>query len=238
VTHEPELSFQIPDAIEPIVAYRVWSVELPGGDAVLHSMNGTPWERAAWSRAECGRPNVEPFVRISSHESPAEGCSCGIYAVKELPYVAPVTWALRTGSAVYLLGTVELAGKVIEHDRGYRAERARVLEILPAPGQESLAEHVAAAYGARVSDDLIEAFPRLQARGRRTPPSAPRRRRWVRGRREWTTIAWTPFIALMLSGLARAEGPYLSEHPALWITVLATAVIAGVAWIAFDRERH
>ena len=59
----------------------------------------------------------------------------------------------------YLLGKLELAGNVIESELEYRAEQARVIEILPGPGQEAWASQVAAEYGARVSPEYLDALP-------------------------------------------------------------------------------
>jgi hypothetical protein len=48
---------------------------------------------------------------------------------------------------IHVLGRVLLAGKVIEHDEGYRAERARIAELIPVKGTERTVELLAAALG-------------------------------------------------------------------------------------------
>jgi hypothetical protein len=56
--------------------------------------------------------------------------------------------AFREGDLV--IGRVDLAGKVIEHDFGYRAERARIAELIPAAGAERAALRVANRLGLRL----------------------------------------------------------------------------------------
>jgi hypothetical protein len=46
-----------------------------------------------------------------------------------------------------VLGRVALAGKVIEHEHGYRAERARILELIPIQGTEVSVKHLGALLG-------------------------------------------------------------------------------------------
>jgi hypothetical protein len=55
------------------------------------------------------------------HEAPQYDCQCGFYATKE----PDEQWA--TYSVVY--GKVALWGRVIEHERGYRAQYAYPLEL-------------------------------------------------------------------------------------------------------------
>jgi hypothetical protein len=109
---------------------------------------GGVWMPSAWTRAHCIRP---PYFDQILHDSPLEGCRCGIYATKTL--ATPVV--LSRMNEQMIVGRVELAGKVIEHDSGYRAELARVVELYPRPGQESAAEWIAAVYGVRASHALI-----------------------------------------------------------------------------------
>jgi hypothetical protein len=75
-----------------------------------------------------------------SHIAPDEDCTCGFYATKSrddspsLPFVMLAQAGLtpeRGEGAGVVFGCVHLAGKVIEHDAGYRAERARIAELIP-----------------------------------------------------------------------------------------------------------
>jgi hypothetical protein len=102
--------------------------------------------------------------------APGKGCTCGIFAPKTIGHAAfsAVTGRL-TGSGI-IVGSVELAGKVIEHDPGYRAQFARLKLLMPMKGQESEAETLAVALGIGVSSVLsaLEPSP-LSGRLRRLP---------------------------------------------------------------------
>jgi hypothetical protein len=137
-------SLRIPDAIEPIVAYRAWRYSSENGRAQLAPLNGeldspfmSPWDGAAsdWVTASC--------ALLESHEVPSENCSCGFYSVKELEFAvdhASIIHHIGFGGSgrrvPVVLGRIELSGKVIEHDVGYRAERARIAELIPFSGTE------------------------------------------------------------------------------------------------------
>jgi hypothetical protein len=70
-----------------------------------------------------------------------------------------------------IVGRVQLAGKVIEHAQGYRAEHARVVEVLPIEGRGRLTESVAARFGVTVGGEIpaasLEAIMRSDRRRRR-----------------------------------------------------------------------
>lgn len=138
---------RIPDAIEPISAYRAWFYSIERRTARLYPLSGptsTPdaWGGAGstWVTASC------PLFGSPTHEVPSEGCSCGFYSVKELDFAVShtamhhlmATHGRRQGMGQdpVVLGRVLLSGKVIEHDFGYRAERARIAELIPFRGTE------------------------------------------------------------------------------------------------------
>jgi hypothetical protein len=77
------------------------------------------------------QPNYVP-----PHPAPAEECWCGVYAFKTAARVRASLEAMkyeisRNFGFNSATGVVELAGKIIEHEYGYRAERARIVSILP-----------------------------------------------------------------------------------------------------------
>ena len=95
---------------EPIVAWRVWSL----WDDTLRGFHGKVWLDRVLD-AECPR----------CVEVPGVICTCGIYASK-----GAADPPLRAKFEDYLIsGRVELSGIVIEHELGYRAQRARILEL-------------------------------------------------------------------------------------------------------------
>jgi hypothetical protein len=135
-TREPEWDpndsddeFRVPDAISPITGYRVWEVL---GDGFFKSPNEvSAWEEGRWMRATCARflrrAGVDPEA---AHRAPAEYCRCGFYAFKSADRVIEQLERYRRLPSrrhiPYVSGVVELAGKVIEHEHGYRAELARI----------------------------------------------------------------------------------------------------------------
>jgi hypothetical protein len=149
----PDQADRVPDAIEPLIGYRAWYFSYdPKGSSLFPITNRgvtkcSPWDGAnrRWVSAACrfetsvppdsmmerlrhvysklGLP-VKSFPAREAHAVPGEDCSCGFYAMKELGMV----W--RLGPDI-ILGRVQLAGKVIEYSAGYRAERARIAELIP-----------------------------------------------------------------------------------------------------------
>jgi hypothetical protein len=153
----PARSLRIPDAIEPILAYRAWRCDLNGLEPVLSSLGGTScaWDAAAgaWIQASCpivGWVREEARAAAQArgaelpplpapHDAPGERCSCGFYALQH-----PEDVVARFGRVTRLvLGRVRLAGKVIVHDMGYRAQRARIDALLPTSWNETLTALVA-----------------------------------------------------------------------------------------------
>jgi hypothetical protein len=163
----PDRPDRIPDAIEPLIGFRAWFFSVVGQVSVLSISAGVPgltsaWDGANrhWVTATCptdtiGRSHVAPASlkrqleairsKIGSlpeglfvpHSVPGEYCSCGFYAMKTLLSVEE-----PSGPNV-ILGRVELAGKVIECSTGFRAERARIVELTPVVGTEREAMRLA-----------------------------------------------------------------------------------------------
>ncbi|HEX6579749.1 MAG TPA: hypothetical protein VF195_02620 [Actinomycetota bacterium] len=148
---------QAPDLIEPIVGYRLWRHEtdrinvrfLPLGvqdDVTAWKEWDGAWRR--WVTASC-RLDSEPDGDV-----PNERCTCGFYAMKspnepELLMMVSLDGA-RSGSDPQrgiVMGRVHLAGKVIEHDRGYRAERARIVELIPTTEEDAETKTIAIRLG-------------------------------------------------------------------------------------------
>jgi len=67
------------------------------------------------------------LVRHRSRGAPrVPPCRCGIYAFKRARALAPGLLRIAPWS---VLGLVALTGRVVEHERGYRAQRAEVLAV-------------------------------------------------------------------------------------------------------------
>jgi hypothetical protein len=131
------------------------------------------WEGAGetWVVASCPNP------AWSTHEVPSEDCRCGFYSLKELDIAVAIATlfldsTIRGGSVV--LGRILLSGKVIEHEDGYRAERARIAELIPFRGTERsvmvLADRLGVGMGPAVEPTPVEEEIDLAIAGPAAPP--------------------------------------------------------------------
>jgi hypothetical protein len=153
---------RIPDGIDPIVGYRAWYYEIGQREARLHPLTqgsgvgprAGDWDGASWGwvTAMC---SLDP---ASWHVAPVEVCTCGFYAMRELHPVVQDAARLHVWRHLGLgctsgvvMGRVELAGKVIEHELGYRAERARIATLIPFRGTERSVMILAARLGVPIS---------------------------------------------------------------------------------------
>jgi hypothetical protein len=145
----------IPDYISPIVAYRVWNWDANQ----LWSLNGEAWLPGRGLTAKC---------RKTDHESPADGCSCGVYATKSYQHLQQI---ITVGAFVH--GEVYLWGKVVEHDAGYRAQFAHPKSlVLPSnidPRLESSCFESLMVYGADISMPPSSHFESLMVHGAIAP---------------------------------------------------------------------
>ena len=97
-----------PDFMEPLCAYRAWEFR----DGRLLSLNGVEWKPGEAMVAKC------KFFECS-HTPPSPRCTCGIYAGKNLEHLVEINYA-----QMGIHGEVDLWGKVMECDLGYRAQYA------------------------------------------------------------------------------------------------------------------
>jgi hypothetical protein len=184
---------RIPDGIEPIAGFRMWLYTLHRFQPQLHPIHSlghatgpSPWDGAesGWVVASCAAGPVDP------EHVPGWSCTCGFYAAKNLPQfskaIALVELPPREDGVKlgWIFGRVELAGKIIEHDYGYRAQRARIAELNPVEGDERNGSHLAALLGLPIADPVpVPAMP-LSPNPPWFPPDGPstpqlRVREWV-----------------------------------------------------------
>jgi hypothetical protein len=182
-----EPSPRIPDSIEPISAYRAWEYSIEGRAAQLYPLSGismgNDWEGAGatWVTASC------PTFGSLPHEVPSEDCSCGFYSLKELDlavsYAGIEHFMNIQGQAPgrVVLGRILLSGKVIEHESGYRAERARIAELIPFRGTERSVMVLAHRLGVGMApavepislEEILELAVTLKPRPSRRPQASP-----------------------------------------------------------------
>jgi hypothetical protein len=217
---------RVPDGIAPLAAYRVWCYAMSEGVPHLLSLHDDgrgAWLTREWNRASC------LHWEVTDHKAPVEGCHCGFYATKDLETVVGfglIPGLGPRGSRPLMMGRVLLAGKVIEHDRGYRAERAKVLDVLPAPGQESFAEWLGAQLGVGVGWELIERWDELSLPHSPTdpPPHAP------------AGLAWPILIPALGTASARRAVPVRVRRSGFHIAavLLVTALVVVIAAYAHN----
>ena len=108
---------------EPIQGWRVWhvGVEADGTPRLLPAGSGVDaWKPGVAVEARCAVGRVLSLGR-PAHTSPGSSCTCGVYAsrsIEDFERTAPA----YPGPTV--VGTVSLWGRVIEHERGWRARYA------------------------------------------------------------------------------------------------------------------
>lgn len=119
-----------PDSIEPVVGWRLWLVVDDGGfrwlESPLYPVRWSP-QRALVAHCLPERRSrvLAPGPRIvPPHTAPCERCGCGVYAAAAPDALLPYVGSGREGAAARVLGRVLLWGKVVECERGWRAERA------------------------------------------------------------------------------------------------------------------
>jgi hypothetical protein len=184
---------RIPDGIEPIVGFRMWLYTIHRFQPQLHPINSlghttgpSPWDGAesGWVVASCAAGPVDP------EHVPGWSCTCGFYATKNLPQfckaivlvdLPPREDGVKHG---WIFGRVELAGKIVEHDDGYRAQRARIAELKPVEGDQQNGSHLAALLGLPIADPVPVPAMSLSPNPPWSPPDGPstpllRVREWV-----------------------------------------------------------
>lgn len=150
---------------EPLCAFRAWRVHSDGDDDgpfALRSMyvaaGKTDWSSTAVAFCHQAasihghmwgpqRPPADQKAPPPSHPAPHEDCSCGLHAMYTL--AAGQHHAQRSLSQC--VGLVSCSGRVVECERGVRAERMAPLALLE--GSALHLEEVAEAHGLPVLDE-------------------------------------------------------------------------------------
>lgn len=123
---------QVPDLTTTIIGWRAWSIH-DGGLCSTGLAADDRWPVEKPLRAACAYPirSVGTIFHLAGHSSPAEYCTCGIYAkrnreqlVEDVLRLSPTRYNFYETAPTRAVGTVRLWGKVIRHEDGYRAELA------------------------------------------------------------------------------------------------------------------
>lgn len=116
--------FRVPDAIGSIVGWRTWRLLMPQprNGLLLQSVH-TPtfWFPESVHEAEC-------LVERSLHPAPSGDCTCGFYSLKNTDFIDdPYTnVAGMNYSHMEIMGEVEIWGRIIEGEIGYRSQFAKI----------------------------------------------------------------------------------------------------------------
>lgn len=180
-------------AAEPIIGWRIWNVReteevtlsarkvadlierIERGENPLRSLLRPALYAIAgsyaWLETEAARcaPWYDP-AEVRSHEAPDPDCMCGFWALQtEEQMHAVMTLALAElgRSVVLAYGRVQLWGRVIEHDLGYRAQFARPYDITVVQGSDATAAGLRDRYACDVNPGVappgvLEGAKRIQ----------------------------------------------------------------------------
>ena len=149
----------------PLVAgslrgYRTWRLQRRGSSECRDTLPLTSvTRRVVWGpalTASCtpdvmASPALGPTTVLGDHAAPAAGCRCGIYGW----YDPSDTGMLRAG----VFGVVEASGLVVMGERGFRAERARIVAVVSRNRRLTTACEEAGIAVYRRRRDLVRDFP-------------------------------------------------------------------------------
>jgi Bacterial regulatory proteins, luxR family len=172
-----------PDGITPLVGYRYWTLSVLGERWTLRSMNGELVHEVTVDQAVEQRDDawLVAHCLVDAHAAPEESCACGFYAVKSFSALKSspgLLWRAASRATAHpkaithrVAGRVHLAGKIVEHDLGYRAERMRIAELRPFRGTEQIVARFAQCLAVPVGEPFDPTDPSgAPLTGRETEP--------------------------------------------------------------------
>jgi hypothetical protein len=133
---------------EPIVGWRQWKFMYPHFLANLG--NDTIYVPREKIEAHCEQYSTPGTLVLrkdhSEQQAPHLTCMCGIYAYKEKPRLLREIRNIYSGLRL-VYGEINLWGKVIEHEDGYRAQFGYPKRLWCTPAIEPLAGWIGYVYG-------------------------------------------------------------------------------------------
>lgn len=101
--------------VEPVAGWRVWRLTSADGEVRLAAVaRGSVWPVRGPMRATC--------PHHAEDEVPGADCMCGLYAASTLRALARA--GVLANRHVGVVGSIDMWGRVVEHDRGTRAALA------------------------------------------------------------------------------------------------------------------
>ncbi|MGS0688766.1 hypothetical protein ACVBEQ_27050, partial [Nakamurella sp. GG22] len=156
------------------------------------------------------------------HAAPADGCTCGIYSLRDLRDLRLQYWSARR-----LVAVVALEGQAVEGSKGWRSQAARVVDVwtgtgrrgLPAEQMQLLRRHLP---GVRFHADMggmLAGYPEL------VPVRRPRSALFARAARSWWSSVTRPRLPARRFAVWAAAAVLLTA--VLCVSPAGSAVVAG-----------
>lgn len=190
-----------PEPVVGLFAVRTFRVSA-NGFLVPLSFTSADWADGTCI-ARCGR----------GHAAPADGCTCGVYSLRDLRELRLQYWTARR-----LVAVVALEGQTVEGTKGWRSQAARVIDVwtgngrwaLPAEQDALLRQNLPGVRFHTDLDRMLAGYPEL------VPPPRPRSAAFARATRSW----WSSMVGLQVP----------VRRALVWVAAVAllTAVLVGV----------
>ena len=152
-----------------VLGFRSWKLSGHNLAALYVDQPEARWGPGP-NRARCLPGPLWPADR--SHDAPGGFCSCGLYAMHELPPLMPLTWPER--ATVY--GAVLAWGRIEVHAAGFRAEWAEPVVLAYSENQPYKHVRAVQAIGGELGLEVVE-LGRLPETARRHGEPIPERLR-------------------------------------------------------------
>lgn len=123
----PAENTSAPDLIEPVLGFRLWSIDPDGNLRSLHHPEQTWPSDTLTARCRAGRP----------HQAPEHDCSCGVHA-----WYTPCPQTASLGCPGVVAGAIVLWGRVELHAQGMRGQHCRIVALALPPFRSRKREHV------------------------------------------------------------------------------------------------
>jgi hypothetical protein len=123
-------------SLTPLVGFRAWRATAEHELRPLAHYSLAAWNDGPRAAAVCrlsAHAAVDARGGEVAHEAPHWSCTCGIHA-----YYAPGWTRVPYAGLVY--GAILAWGRIVEHERGFRAERAEIIALAEGPNARPVAD--------------------------------------------------------------------------------------------------
>jgi hypothetical protein len=116
---------------EAVVAWRFWDLDASGDQLLLRSpFRSSTWPLREPLHAECLGLNLPGRRSGRRHDAPGDECRCGVYGATYRELRAFLRTSLVRPSSLPVLGRVQLWGRLVGNEFGWRAEWAYPEQLL------------------------------------------------------------------------------------------------------------